>query len=68
MSEWIRTSERLPSNSSIILVLLDQRPYFGYFIPKFRDFRVSLEDDSSDYFHIDRIKYWMPIPRVPEDA
>jgi len=67
MSEWIKTSERLPTNLSPIVSLYYGKPYISEFSTEL-GFYILFDDDTADYFSPKIIKYWMPIPRIPADA
>jgi hypothetical protein len=64
MSNWIKTSDRLPNGFAPVLVSSGGCLYISYLAPT-KGFYVKREDDV-DFLRTYETDYWMPIPELPK--
>lgn len=68
--EWIKTSERLPSEDGFVLAWRTwdgglEEILMPFYNPGYKEFPWHHEIDG--FLKIDHFQYWMPLPKPPKD-
>lgn len=74
MSEWIKTSEKLPKDGEWVLIStlgLDIGPVCRIDLVRFNDdiydgkYFTSIDDE---FYRVEEIEHWMPLPEPPKEV
>ena len=64
---WVRTADRMPENGDDVLVCYDDEITIGCYVGN-RWYYVITRDLEYKADIWGRVKYWMPLPPLPENA